>query len=76
MLPITSISEKRMAGLLAGGQTSAADLQRSKGSKAANFSTVGEAELQRLTSRQLTRVYPKATRFDSSNLDPLPCWRA
>ena len=32
--------------------------------------------MQRLTARKLARTYPKATRFDSSNADPLPFWRA
>lgn len=27
-------------------------------------------------SRHLRRVYPRGTRFGSSNLDPVPCWRA
>ena len=27
------------------------------------------------TERQLVKTYPKATRFDSSNYNPLPMWR-
>ena len=38
--------------------------------------TSGCRRMQRLTVSRLARVYPRATRFDSSNLDPLPCWRA
>ena len=37
---------------------------------------VGSCQMQRLTARQMIRVYPRNTRFDSANLDPLPCWRA
>jgi len=32
--------------------------------------------MQHLTARQLARTYPRATRFNSSNADPLPSWRA
>ena len=27
------------------------------------------------TERQFVRTYPKGTRFDSSNYDPMPMWR-
>ena len=112
MLPITSISEKKMvaqmsflaeadadadgalslpgersgkAGGWIGGLVGRLALGRAFG--AARDEVADEEELaavlerrrrrlQLLTSRKLARVYPKATRFDSANLDPLPCWRA
>ena len=36
----------------------------------------GGARMQRLTATKLARTYPRATRFDSSNAEPLACWRA
>ena len=62
MLPITSFSEKRLI------QQVASDSPTDQG--------VGTREMQRLTAQQMIRVYPRNTRFDSANLDPLPCWRA
>ena len=35
-----------------------------------------EQHLQGLTRERICRVYPRGTRTDSSNLDPLPLWRA
>ena len=56
-------------------KTVAALSQTKRGSSGREKRLIGPLDMQRLTARKLARVYPRATRFDSSNLDPLPCWR-
>ncbi len=36
----------------------------------------GEEGLWGLTQQRIARIFPRGTRTDSSNLDPLSCWRA
>ena len=35
-----------------------------------------EKQLKKYNQTNLSRIYPKGTRLDSSNLDPLPPWAA
>jgi len=42
--------------------------------KVPKFVTKTPVEYVEYNSRQLSRIYPKGTRFDSSNYDPVPSW--
>lgn len=42
----------------------------------ANFIVLAVTDMLACTERQLVRTYPRGTRFDSSNYDPLPMWRS
>ena len=42
--------------------------------KVGKFITKSPAPFVDYNSRQLSRIYPKGIRFDSSNYDPMPSW--
>ena len=78
MVPITSFSEKKISHVLSAKQPVAIATKGAAREVASSHADVphGYRRFQQLTSRKLARVYPRATRFDSANLDPIPCWRA
>ena len=64
-LSVTSISERKMLSLL----------DVSDGAANGGAAKEGVADMQKRTHARLCRVYPRATRVASSNMDPLPFWR-